>query len=49
VNIEYNYPRVECMTADELREHGWFIDATSDDIDFDSPDGSPEHPYPVEN
>jgi hypothetical protein len=35
-------------TTDELREHGWFIDATSDDIDFSTPDGSPEHPYPVE-
>jgi hypothetical protein len=36
-------------TADELREHGWFIDVTFDDIDFDSPDGSPLNPYPAES
>jgi hypothetical protein len=34
------------MEAKELREHGWFIDATSDDIDFSTPDGSPQNPYP---
>jgi hypothetical protein len=36
-------------TIEEALAHGFFIDATSDDIDFDSPDGSPKNPYPVEN
>jgi hypothetical protein len=49
VNTEYNYPQVESMTADELRSHGWFVDATLDDIDFSTPDGSPLNPYRVED
>jgi hypothetical protein len=39
-----NYPTIEEALAD-----GMFIDATSDNISFDEPDGTPEHPYPVEN
>lgn len=46
---EYNYPDVLKMTAADLRARHWFIDATSDDISFDSPDGSSERPYPAES
>ena len=39
---ERKYP-----TPAQAVKEGLFIDRTSDDIDFDAPDGSPEHPYPV--
>jgi hypothetical protein len=41
-SAEYRYPTVE-----EALRRGWFIDATSDDIDLSGPDGSAENPYPV--
>jgi hypothetical protein len=39
---ERKYP-----TNAQAVKDGLFIDATSDDIDFDSPDGSQENPYPA--
>ena len=33
-------------TTEEALARGWFVDATSDDIDFSTPDGSPLNRYP---
>jgi hypothetical protein len=39
-----HYPTIEEALAAEM-----FIDGTSDDTEFDTPDGSASNPYPVES